>query len=343
MITNKFTCTEIIKLVFGIIIPLVPSIIASIFSNIKFLENILPNISVLILIAISGIIYTITMFLLSKYKKHIANRLDWTHRIVTIVIFIIYIIVFILLLSVFLNNILNDDTSKEEIVNRVRMTIGIFSFSVTFTICNFICYSYRKIEQNSRAITCTCIPFKLIENNVLSTYLVLNKSYTMASWMFPGGHFDIKIHDNLENVAIDKAKTEAGLEVTTISTKSLSTNYDKILPLVVPNFFFMYKQNNSARCYYEKGHRAHFDYVYICDVKKEAIQTPIYNILEITIDTNNEITKTYIDECINKQLVKKPNDVSRTVGDYISEMLSNACIEYCKFKSLNPATLEKKT
>jgi hypothetical protein len=149
--------------------------------------------------------------------------------------------------------------------------------------------------------------------------------------MFPGGHFDIRIHDSFENIAIDKAKSEAGLEVEIISAETISHADDKVRSLIVPNHFLGYRQDNSARCYHEKGHRFHFDYVYICDVINENAQTPLYKVLKINIDTNKEITKKYIDECIREQLLQQTDDL-RDVGDYIGEILLNAYKNYRKAK-----------
>jgi hypothetical protein len=334
MTVNNFTPTDIIKLIFSILTPFVPPILISIFSSFEFLEIILPEIRIFFLIAFIGTIYTVGMFLLSRFKRKITNKLDWTFRIVTIVVFFVYIVVFVIFLSMVVSGIIKNFTD-EEIIFRARIAIGLLFFSVTFTICNYLFYSYRKIEQNSRAITCTCIPFQHTkDSNILYTFLVLNKAYTNARWMFPGGHFDIRIHDNLENIAIDKAKSEAGLEVGVISAKTPSYTGDKVRSLIIPHLFLGYKQDNSARCYYEKGHRFHFDYVYICDVSQENVHTPLYDVLKINIDINEILTKEYIDECIKEQLIKKQNEDNRNVGDYISEILLNACKDYCNAKSL---------
>ena len=336
MKTDHSTIIGYIKFVAGIIAPFIPSSSLYIFfSRFAFIRKILPEGSVLFLIAFAGALYTGIILYLYNNKKQLRNKLDWTHRIVTILVFVIYMFSFIVFLSIIVvSNITDGTPDNEEVIFRAKLTIGLLLFSVTFTICNFLYHSYRKIDQNSRAITCTCVPFKYTEGNpILKTYLILNQTYQEACWMFPGGHFDIRIHDNLENIAIDKAKIEAGLTVETMKG-NLFNGFSKVHPLICPDFLIRYNQDSSARCYQEKGHRIHFDYIYICNIMDnnihDALNKSLYHTLEIEINLNRKLTKENIDSSIKTALLNISNGTSRNAGEHINEILYLACLKYLK-------------
>lgn len=240
-----------------------------------------------------------------------------------------------------------------------------------------------KVDKKKLGYTVTCIPIKYIEEHKSFGFiLVQNQSHTQSQWMFPGSH--VEVSDNLlggtfdlmdvtivpENVILDKAKSEAGL----VDLVFIDPNYDKIsfvntqqgkdycypntcYPMKAPVFNYLFRVNESARCYKEDGHRCHYDFTYIAEYKSYDAEDAEYFVAEIEIsrdkinsvkrgDAIAQINSSLVDQ-INKKIKasktkdgKKKNSYYQNISldklclDSIPEMMYNAILFYEDYKKL---------
>ena len=137
------------------------------------------------------------------------------------------------------------------------------------------------LTNPTTAVTGTCIPFEYRKSDdVIITYLILNSAYANGDrLMFPGGHAFVN-DESPEDIAIAKARIEAGLVVKPID---LYQNFD-MLPTEKqgqgtggqyspefcvyrpPHYSYLFTQNENAKCYKDKNHHFHYDAVYVCTI-----------------------------------------------------------------------------
>lgn len=236
----------------------------------------------------------------------------------------------------------------------------------------------NKVDKKKLGYTVTCIPMRYIEeHNSFGFILVQNESHSQSQWMFPGSH--VEVSDNLlgstfdledvkivpENVILDKTKSEAGL----VDLKFMDPYYDKVsfantqlgkdycypntcYPMKAPVFNYLFRVNESARCYQKDGHRCHYDFTYIAEYESYDVTEAKYKVAEIEISKDKiatmkrgeaiaQINSSLVDQ-INKIIKssKKKNSyyvnipLDKLCLDSIPEMMYNAILFYTDYKKL---------
>jgi hypothetical protein len=188
-------------------------------------------------------------------------------------------------------------------------------------------------EKINCVVTATCIPFEWNKTTqVIKTFLYLNPKYTTKEWMFPGGHaFTYKEHWFPEEVAQHKASCEVGTEVNIINLddeKEEETEVDICIKKSTPHFVYYITQRDSVECY-KKGHKFHYDCIYIGDVTKRE------NVDGTTLEIDIPIATTTFEEIntiVSNTIKKKGMDEDTKIRNisYVSKMLFNAFINYKK-------------
>lgn len=187
------------------------------------------------------------------------------------------------------------------------------------------------------AITGTCIPFHNNDNGTLTTYLISNNAYANKEWMFPGGHaFTENDTPTPEIVAVNKALEEAGLNVKLCENAYGNVKDGEIFSRTNhPHATYIFKLNSRVKCYEKKGHKYHYDCVYIAEIE--------------SIDTGSPSSER---EAFSFPIsVKEKKDMSGLIGtwmnshknvtydtnsiEYISTMLFDALVEYKKIKNIS--------
>ena len=227
--------------------------------------------------------------------------------------------------------------------------------------------------------TATCIPIRFDDRNkTFIVALIKNISHKESQWMFPGSHIDITANQLREGfelmdlnvvpgkVIVDKAKKEAGLvelqfldpyyEVVSYGkTKSGKKERDypnTCYPLKAPVFNYLFRVNETARCYKEQNHRCHYDFTYIGEYSKIDVNEAEYEVIELEFEnTINEMEygeaieriKAKAFECINAKIRERQNRRQRNQQnipfnklclDSIPEMIYNAILFYSDYKKL---------
>lgn len=152
-------------------------------------------------------------------------------------------------------------------------------------------------KWEATAIAATCIPFSN-QNHKIKTIMIYNTNF--QQWMFPGGHVKSEFP---EDVAIRKAATEAGIEVTLIKSFDIIIEYSHCKPKNSPFFVYHLFIDEEARCIRNYGHEYHIDFTYIGEFEKIK-GGGIFDIIQIDIEPQCTDVST-IRECIHKSLVKK--------------------------------------
>ena len=207
---------------------------------------------------------------------------------------------------------------------------------------------YRRLSSLTNpvtAVTGTCIPFEYIEeNDTIITYLILNSAYEDGNrLMFPGGHAFVN-DESPEDIAIAKARIEAGLVVRPID---LYQNFD-MLPYgkpssgkdsqfnaefsvyKPPHYSYLFVQNENAKCYRDKNHHYHYDAVYVCEITDILSEEKCAQ-KRVKIELPNKVptmvaTKNYLDTCL-----RNVRYLSDSYGDYIIKMLYEAYKDYVTY------------
>lgn len=196
------------------------------------------------------------------------------------------------------------------------------------------------------SVTGTCIPFEYdAERKKVRTYLIFNEAYDADKWMFPGGHAFSSDEVSPTSIAILKAKEEAGLEVKILD---LYHSYD-ILPindqeyaeyfsiLDPPHYTYLFKLSPNVRCYNKRGHRYHYDVVYVATIEKVLSQTAKFErvpielpIDELTIQQLHDILTKGIDRYVQQ---KPRNEQQKyfSFGKYVEKMLFEAHKDYVAY------------
>lgn len=159
-------------------------------------------------------------------------------------------------------------------------------------------------------------------------------------YMFPGGHA-FRNDDSPEAVAISKALTEAGLEVSTIdlyhsfdvsskTEKEITRDFTVFRP---PHYTYLFNQSEDARCYKSENHFYHYDAVYVFEIKK------VHNDLECTQNRiritlpNKPLNVTFIHKEVKKVIESNNliNNCDYSVADKIIHMLYEAHRDYVEY------------
>lgn len=216
------------------------------------------------------------------------------------------------------------------------------------------------IEQQitpTYAATATCIPMRYDKNtNSVHALLVFNTAYENKCWMFPGGHTLPKTGDAddrgtpPDETARQKCKQEVGCDVEIIdlygSYRGLSmSQVDNMKPLRQPHYSYLFDLSNLVKCYKEKGHRHHFDSVFIGQYSEESEKTVLddkrhvssqkhpFETVVVTLDnecmSRDEISRrlrTAIGDYVNELKIQDPR--YQTIGEYPAAMLHEAHTDY---------------
>lgn len=199
-------------------------------------------------------------------------------------------------------------------------------------------YNHKGMHQTF-AITSTCIPYTK-KDNIITTYLVYNKSYNSNQWMFPGGHVIIENGDIPEKIAIRKAEVEAGLQCEIIEISSVNNikrkGNDKFDVLQSAHLTYLFSLDEHVECYRTQGHKYHLDNIFIAEVQKKVSSACNYETLELSFDknkfydSNNQIDSKYIDDTIAIAIhdyIKVNNKTEikyNQYGTYVTQMISDA-------------------
>ena len=201
------------------------------------------------------------------------------------------------------------------------------------------------LTNPTTAVTGTCIPFGYREeDDIIITYLILNSAYATGNrLMFPGGHAFIN-DESPEDIAIAKARIEAGLVVKPIDLyqnfnifpqdkqssgkdNQFSSEFCVYRP---PHYSYMFTQSENAKCYKEKNHHFHYDAVYVCEIADILSEDKCAQ-KRIKIELPNKkptlmSTKKYLDACINSMRY-----LDDSYGEYIIKMLFEAYKDYVNY------------
>lgn len=197
------------------------------------------------------------------------------------------------------------------------------------------------------AVTSTIIPFSYDpKKGEIKTYLIANYSYPEYTWMFPGGHVAFSEDQSPGTIAVSRAKDEANLIVSitdvndTFAGLALEDNQVSNMTIFEPpHFLYLFKLDERAKCFKDKGHEYHLDVVYIAEVNKEERVTGNQKRITITLSANI----TSLDEINNKchmatrEYYRKhsvKNAERKNVPDYVETMLYNAFVAYKKSKGI---------
>lgn len=268
-------------------------------------------------------------------------------------------------------------SQNTEFINSVSKGVDRLSSNVNAMLQD-ISDIKTKVDKKKLGYTVTCIPMRYIEeHNSFGFILVQNESHSKSQWMFPGSH--VEVSDNLlgstfdledvtivpENVILDKTKSEAGL----VDLKFIDPYYDKIsftnpqlekdycypntcYPMKAPVFNYLFRVNESARCYQEDGHRCHYDFTYIAEYESYDVNEAKYKVVEIEITKDKIVTMkrgeaiAYINSSLVDQINKKIRSskkrnsyyanipLDKLCLDSIPEMMYNAILFYTDYKKL---------
>lgn len=200
----------------------------------------------------------------------------------------------------------------------------------------------KKTEFDT-AMTSTIIPFKIEKDKgIVKAYLITNNSYPDYTWMFPGGHIIFAENQSPESVAKSRAKDEAALDVTLVD---LYDSYDLVSDIDIenqvsnmtifnpPHYLYLFKLDDKAKCYNEKGHKYHIDAVYVGIIDKinslNNDQHRLYIPLPIKLATSDEVNQACykaVHSYYMKYHVKSAEQ--RNIPDYVEKML------YAAYKDL---------
>jgi hypothetical protein len=206
--------------------------------------------------------------------------------------------------------------------------------------------------EHDYSVTGTCIAFKLSENKqYITTYMVKrihceNQNEPKELWVFPGGHafFDrsddshIKAYEfDPREIAVRKMKSEAGVSVKIfdlddrhspqIDTTGGIPDFDFKR---TPHYTYLFHQSEHAGCYAARGHKYHYDCVFIGEQTDDYINVVNgYLLAKITL-TVNDTTEDGIATAINDGIrsVDGISTVSIPTNSYQVYMLFRAHKDY---------------
>lgn len=196
------------------------------------------------------------------------------------------------------------------------------------------------------SVTGTCIPFEYDKGQKkIRTYLIFNEAYDADKWMFPGGHAFSADDVFPTSIAVLKAKEEAGLEVKILD---LYHSYD-ISPikeqeyaeyfslLDPPHYTYLFKLSPNVRCYNKRGHRYHYDVVYVAKIEsvlsnvakfeRVPIELPVS---ELTMQQLHDIITTGIDRYVRRK-PRREQQKYFSFGTYVEKMLFEAHKDYVTY------------
>ena len=132
------------------------------------------------------------------------------------------------------------------------------------------------VRNDGYASTATCIPLCYDKTaGMIRAILIFNSAYTSKCWMFPGGHtLPTKgASDNTEQTpdktALAKMKQEVGIDGAIVDIRSCRDNVGEkvsnMIPFMQPHYTYLFELEENVKCYEMRGHRYHFDSVYIVE------------------------------------------------------------------------------
>lgn len=343
---NKFSTLE--SVVLPIIITIVVNVAQLALRALDFLNAIMPN--VFYIVAISSL-SCLVVVLISWTKTINEIVYDWIYRILIICKYCALIL--FCLTTIFIFGIISE---KKEILFYQKLDVSFFLALIAIIIPISIWKKTDNMDQNPIRVhdlitseystTGTCIPFSYdTQSKKIKTYLIFNEAYDAEKWMFPGGHAFSSDEAFPSSIAIQKANEEAGLDVEIIdlyhsydiSTVTNQDCADYFSVLNPPHFTYLFKLSPNVRCYNKRGHRYHYDVVYVAEIKSVLSQTAKFERLsielpvdELTIQQLHQILTTEIDEYARS---KDRKDYSKyfAFGGYVEKMLLEAHRDYVTF------------
>ncbi len=326
------------KFIITIVTTYIPNALVFILSKLNLVvDKLFPSIPVLVIISLIFLIIYGYLYFSLTYKK-----LSKVIRIAEISLFIVIDMFLFTLVFIFAGQ---GKIAKEPNLFQVSNALLILMLFIYLplkylqSLNQFSCP--LKPLNTGYAVTGTCIPFE-ISNDKVYTYLILNETYTIDNWMFPGGHAIDNSGILPEMVAIDKARSEAGLGVEIIQPNKqdkVENGSRRVKSLIQPHISYLISMNESALCYKENGHKYHLDCIYICNVIETYLNHSGY--ITIKVELPNKLrTLTETKKVINKAIFAYMEENGESlkmaeVGDYAVEMLLTAYNQWRNFNLIN--------
>lgn len=323
------------KFIITIITTYIPNFLFFILQKFNLIaDEIFPSVQIILIISLAFlIIYIYLYFSLTR------NKLNMVIQVAEALLFVVFTMFLFVLMFILAGQAI------------IKKEPNLFQLGTAIIIIMLLIYLPLKYLQSLNQVACplkplntgyavtgTCIPFE-VNNGKVYTYLILNETYTSDNWMFPGGHAISNSGVLPEVVAIDKARTEAGLEVEILKPNKqnkVDNGSQRVKSLTHPHITYLINMNECARCYKENGHKYHLDCIYICRVTKTYLNQSGYVTIKVELPENLQNlseTKKVINQAIFLYMEEnKANLKMADVGDYAVEMLFTA---YNKWKQFN--------
>ncbi len=196
--------------------------------------------------------------------------------------------------------------------------------------------AFKKADLDS-AITGTIIPFKYdMEKKEIKTYLLDNtKQDKQYSWKFAGGHVKFSDDDSPDSIAIERAKTELGLNVKILTNGVIQDELiDNMQPIKRPHYVYKFTLGPEAKCFLEQGHEYHIDLVYVGEIEGISDDSILRNCLEVILPAKSKLKKEEVSACCNKskslyyQRKRVKQKDRKDIDEYIINMLYAAYCDY---------------
>jgi len=219
----------------------------------------------------------ITIFYFLYFKTQILEKLSSSILFRFILFGISYIFLVIFLISV---NYIDNKEILSICLLYAFLNVSILMISI------FI----QKSTRNDIGIVASCIPIKFENNSELNNnieiYLIENPNHE-NKWMLPGGH--VKLGDEkISDVLKEKAKTEAGLEISILGLPEESNNPTKWKTISgLHHFTYSLKLDEKVMCNKKDGHKKHIDFMFVGKVES-ILNKFSYKRISIKLNINSD-------------------------------------------------------
>lgn len=324
---------EVFKMIFLVIL-----------KSFSFLKYLIPNIYIILTVTTIGLLINWGVFISVKRINNFKRSKILLNVFFSLVLLSL-MISFIFIVGILTYPFIDDKIKISDNNNFYYLCKSIiisFQFFISFLISCYIIFinifnnRYNKKITSPCAYTSTCIVFENMDSKI-NTYLVYNKSYSSNNLMFPGGHINVDDSNIPEDIAIQKAKDEAGLEVKLISKNSQKIgNCHSLSP---PNMSYFFELNDSVKCFNDSGHKFHIDNVFIAELIKESDIQANYERIKISLEKDKILKNDkYISENISNKIREYANNKSTTerknfldYGEFVCHMLKDALVIYLDY------------
>ena len=167
----------------------------------------------------------------------------------------------------------------------------------------------RRRSIIATVLSATCMPLQ-VNANEIKTVLIQNINFESKQWMFPGGHVFIEYGDFPHEVAVSRARDEAGITVQILDfSMGITSKHITCKQQKSPHFIFLFNLGKDAKCYKNSKHEQHLDLAYIAEISGEVENSSDgkYNRVVVPLDLScnsiNDIRQKMI-ACIQEKLTE---------------------------------------